>query len=201
MSKMYGTKPKKKSEKKVYTMETLTFGTAKNKWVDYVKQTKGEGYDAFLEDIDYFIEDMEEKGDWETLYDESYVAATLLLNLLCPDDNKLEAWKKTPISKLDNAIADVLYKYAETQPFMSMYSFLYASALLHFIEYVNEKLLRCFYNYDLYYDNLYEARKAALWITMRHEFQNDYEDEESFKEMYRADLGIESDEDEEDDED
>lgn len=180
MRQLYGTKPKKKNKKKIYKKETLTFGTAKNKWVDYVKEVKGENYVDFLADIEYFLEDMEDAGDWETLKEESYVAVPLVLDLLCIDDEQWEVWKKTPISELDKAIADIMYDYVNERPFKDMYALLYASALSHFIDYVNDELLHCSWT-----DNLYEAKKATLWVIHRYEFEDDYEGEKDFERMFK----------------
>ena len=181
MRQLYGTKPKKKT-KKIYKKENLTFGTAKNKWADYVKAEKDEICVDFSTDIEYFLEEMEETGDWETLKEKSYLAAPLLLDLLriSMENEQWEVWKKTPIAKLDKSIADIMYRYANERPFKDMYSLLYASALSHFIDYVNSKLLHCSWT-----DNLYEAKKATLWVIHRYEFEDDYEDEEDFVRMFR----------------
>jgi len=184
MRKTYGKKRKKPQGGKKYSKKELTYGTAKNKWIDHVKAIKGEEYDPSIEWMEGFLVTMEEIEDWETVYDESYAIAPLLLNLLCPYRDQLEEWKTIPIVKLDKAFADVIYEFTETQPFMSMYSLIYASALLHFVRYVSEKLLRC-----SEYDIFNETVKAVLWVTMRHEFKFEYENEEDFKDMYQLELG------------
>ena len=123
----YGMKKKKKPERK-----NLTFGMAKNRWLDYM-QGRG-GYSRAVKMID------EIRNDY-----------------LLGDEEKWNEWKTTPITELDEKLIGFMeWKVADIDNTIGRIEAL--SSVKMFINYVNEKLIKT----ELWDSSLKKARFTIL---------------------------------------
>ena len=152
--KTYGCKRKNVPEKK--TRESLTFGNAKNNWINSLKDT------------DYYISALNLMSGLR-MYSERGTKT----------QDKWDKWKRTLFVDLDQEFAEYLLFYIKGKGIRFIVTQEQAGAMSHFVDFVCKELL------ELYFWNntMYETRKLLWAVQLAAEYPNDEEYEREYKKI------------------
>lgn len=150
----YGCKRKKVPVKK--TKENLTFGTAKNNWINSLKNT--DYYFAALN----FLAGLRMYSERET-----------------KTQDKWDKWKQTLFVDLDKEFSEYLLFYIEGRGLRFIATQEQAGAMSHFVNYVCNELLELYF----WNNSMYETRKLLFAVQLAAEYQNDEEYKREYKKI------------------
>ena len=150
----YGCKRKNVPVKK--NKESLTFGTARNNWLDSLKDT-----DYYPSAIN-FLAGLRLFSERET-----------------KTQDKWNKWKQTLFVDLDKEFSDYLLRYINERGLRSFLTQEQAGVMSHFVNFVCNELLELYF----WNDTMYETRKLLWAVQLAAEYKNDEEYEREYKKI------------------